>query len=150
MTFEEALEKNGKIVYTNVGVSMMPLIREGKDIMVIEKITKPLKKYDTVLFRRPEIQGRGEYVLHRILGIKDGEYFIIGDNCLGGEMVKEENILGILTQLKRDGKIIHVTDSDYLRYVHLWWAIFPLRSFLTRCRNFAGRWKRRLIKWLKK
>ena len=36
-TFEDILAKNGRLVYTNVGVSMLPLIREGRDILVIEK-----------------------------------------------------------------------------------------------------------------
>ena len=43
-TFEEELEQNGKLVYTNVGVSMLPLLREGRDVMLIEKtdVLKPL------------------------------------------------------------------------------------------------------------
>ena len=59
-TFEEELERTGKLVYTNVGDSMMPLIRQDKDLLIIEK--KPegrLKKYDVPLYRRDS----GQYVL---------------------------------------------------------------------------------------
>ena len=35
-TIAEFLEENGKLTYTNVGVSMMPLLRQGKDLFTIE------------------------------------------------------------------------------------------------------------------
>ena len=34
-TFEEELKEKGVLVYTNVGTSMRPLIRQGKDVMII-------------------------------------------------------------------------------------------------------------------
>ena len=87
MTFEEVLAQNGKLAYTNVGISMMPLIREGRDVMMIEaRETAAIRRYDAVLFRRPGVTGRGAYVLHRILKIlPDGKYWIVGDNCTSGE-----------------------------------------------------------------
>ena len=36
--FENEIESKGYIVYTNVGDSMMPLLRQNKDLMVIRKI----------------------------------------------------------------------------------------------------------------
>ena len=36
-TFEEELERTGKLIYTNVGDSMMPLIRQDRDLLIIEK-----------------------------------------------------------------------------------------------------------------
>ncbi len=53
LTFEELLERDGQIAYTNKGVSMMPLLRQGRDLMVIDKKgPEPCKKYDAVLFKR--------------------------------------------------------------------------------------------------
>ena len=37
ISFEEELEKSGKLIYTNVGVSMRPLIKQDRDLLVIEK-----------------------------------------------------------------------------------------------------------------
>ena len=37
MSFEEILEKDGVLTYTNKGVSMKPLLREDRDVMVIKK-----------------------------------------------------------------------------------------------------------------
>ena len=75
-TFEEELERSGKLAYTNVGVSMLPLIRQEKDVMVIEK-ADTYRPLDAVLFRRKGVTGRGAYVLHRILKIMpDGRYWL--------------------------------------------------------------------------
>lgn len=151
-SFEEQLQSKGQLIWTNVGVSMMPLLRENRDLMVITaKGSQRCKKYDAVLFRRPGVSGRGAYVMHRILRVNsDGTYWIVGDNCVSGETVREEDVLGILTQVVRDGKTIHVTDKGYLFYVHLWCDAYPVRFFLLRARGFALRClhfvKRRLLK----
>lgn len=151
-TFEEQLQKKGYLVWTNVGVSMMPLLRENRDLMVIAaKGGQRCKKYDAVLFRRPGVDGRGSYVMHRILRVNpDGTYWIVGDNCFSGEIVREEDVLGILTQVVRDGKTIHVTDRGYLLYMHLWCDAYPVRFFVLRCKNFILRRmsfiKRRVLK----
>lgn len=66
-TFEEQIRKHGYLVYRNVGDSMLPILRQGKDLMVISR--KPedrLKKYDVPLYKRDN----GQYVLHRILKVR--------------------------------------------------------------------------------
>ena len=141
MTFEEVIEKQGKLIYTNVGVSMLPWIHEGVDLIVIEPVPEVLKKYDVVLFRRPQITGRGRYVLHRIMRLyEDGTFYIIGDNTLSGERVKRENIIGILTAIRQPKRLIRVTDTDYRLKVWLWWHFaYPVRNF---CRRAVGKCKR--------
>ena len=141
-SFERILERDGALAYTNKGVSMMPLLRQGKDVMIIEKRDPPYKKYDAVLFLRDS----GQYVLHRIMKVSEGEYYIIGDNCVSGETVREEQILGVLTGVKRNGKLIRETDRLYRCYVRFWWAIFPLRKCWMRLRPRLGRIKRRLLR----
>ena len=145
-TFEEELERSGKLAYTNVGVSMLPLIRQGKDVMVIEKADS-YRPLDAVLFRRKGVTGRGAYVLHRILKIMpDGKYWIVGDNCVSGELVERENILGVLTGVSRKGKLIKNTDFRYRAYVRLWCAPYPVRFFILRALRLARRVRRRFLK----
>jgi len=131
-TFEEELKQNGKLVYKNVGKSMMPLIRENKDIIIIKnRTTGNFKKYDAVLYKRPSVEGRGAYILHRILKVNsDGTYWIVGDNCRKGETVLNENILGILSSVVRDKKTVNVDDLNYKIYVHLWCDLYPVRFAL--------------------
>ena len=140
MTFEEALDRNGFIAYTNVGVSMMPLLREGRDVMVIQKREKQrLSKLDAVLFIRPNVEGRGHYVLHRILKVLPEGYWIVGDNCVYGEYVKEENVIGVLTSVMRDGKALDFASPGYRLYVRLWCAPWRFRFAVLRLRSFVRR-----------
>ena len=112
--FENEIERKGYIVYTNVGISMMPLLRQNKDLMVIRKITEPLKKNDAVLFKRPN----GAYVLHRIVKVCGlGQYRIVGDNCAFPETVPEEWIIGIMTEVIKDGRHISVDSEEYKAYL---------------------------------
>ena len=123
-SFEEELERSGSIVFTNKGVSMMPLLRQDRDLMVIEKKGPGrCKKYDVILFKRGE-----KYVLHRILKVREKDYFVAGDNCRKGESVRDSQILGVLTQVVRDGKTITPEDPAYRRYVHLWCDFYPIRA----------------------
>ena len=148
-TFEEILDRFGKLVYPNKGVSMKPLLRQGRDLMVIErKGPEPCRKYDAVLFKRPSVRGPDAYVLHRILRITDdGSYWIVGDNCCTGDTVREEQILGTLSAVVRDGKkTVPVTSPVYRAYVALWCDFYPLRFALIRLKRFAGRCLRKLRK----
>jgi len=149
LRFEDVLDRYGKLVYPNKGVSMMPLLRQGRDLMVIERKGKaPCKKYDAVLFKRPTANGPDAYVLHRILRVnKDGSYWIVGDNCCTGDIVREEQILGILSAVVRDGKkTVPVTAPLYRAYVSLWCEHYPIRFAVIRARQFGGKCLRRLKK----
>lgn len=131
-TFEEVLAKNGKLVYTNVGDSMMPLIRQDKDLLIIEPVHGRLKKYDVPLYKRDS----GQYVLHRILKVRQEDYVICGDNRWQKEYgITDRHIIGVLTGVVRNGKTIPVTDKKYLLYVHVWCDFFPVRAVLVHVRN---------------
>ena len=94
-TIEEYINENGSLVYTNVGVSMMPLLRQGKDVFTIRKKgPERCKVGDVVLYKRPP----SSYVLHRIIEVKDDSYVIMGDNCVSKEYgIKDSDIIGIMT-----------------------------------------------------
>lgn len=141
LTFEEVLDRDGRLVYTNVGVSMLPLIREGKDVLMIEKCdVLTLKKYDVVLFRRKNIKGRGEYVLHRILKVfPHNRFWIVGDNCTEGEIVDSDMILGVLKGLSRDNKSVNLNGIRYRLYVLFWCAPYRLRFLYIKAKRFIKR-----------
>ena len=145
LTFEQLLERDGYLAYTNKGVSMMPLLRQGKDVMIIQrKGNVRCKKLDAVLFKSPGTNGIN-YVMHRVLRINDdGTYWIIGDNCVTGDIVAEDSIIGILTAVVRDGKTVHVTDHGYRLYVNTWCRFYRLRIAVLRMKHFIGRGLRRL------
>ena len=149
-SFEEILEEKGTLCYTSVGTSMLPLIREGKDIIVIRKRTgERLRKYDVAFFVRPGITGRGRYVLHRVLRVNpDGSYWIAGDNCTGGETVREENVIGVLSKVVRDGRTI--TDGNWYRlYVLVWCACRPVRFIIPRLNVYCRKARRMAARMLR-
>lgn len=128
-SFEHILETNGTLVYTNVGDSMMPLIKQGRDILVIGR--KPegrLKRLDIPLYRR-DTDPKGKYVLHRILWVRKNDYLITGDNRRGLESgISDRHIIGVLKAIIRNGKEIDLsTDWKYKLYSHLWCDFFPIR-----------------------
>jgi len=124
-SFEDIIEDNGVLVYRNVGDSMLPLIKQGRDILVIEKISKPLKRLDIPLYKRPS----GQYVLHRILKCKKDGYVMCGDNRYVKEYgVAEEQMIGVLTKIVRNGKEISVYSGKNRFYAHLICDFFFIRK----------------------
>lgn len=135
-SFETILARDGRLVYTSVGSSMRPFIRSGKDLLVIEKPTGRLKKYDVPLYRRDS----GQYVLHRILKVRKDDYVICGDNRWRRETgITDQHILGVLTAIVRDGKTILMQDPAYLRKVHLWCDFFWVRAAILWIKFLPGR-----------
>lgn len=125
-TFEEQLALHGRIVYPNKGDSMMPLLRQHRDLMVIDwKGDRRCKKYDAVLYHHPG----GEYILHRVLKVKTGEYVLCGDNRWVREHgVKEDWVIGILTAVVRDGKELSAESLKYRLYAHWCVDFYYLRA----------------------
>ena len=139
-TFEEIIRRDGRLVYTSVGDSMLPFIRSGKDLLVIEKPQGRLKKYDVPLYRRDS----GQYVIHRVLKVRENDYVICGDNRYSREYgITDRHIIGVLTAIVRDGREIPVTDWRYMLYVHLWCDFFPIRAFILRIKSIPKRLERK-------
>ena len=126
-SFEEILARDGRLYYTNVGDSMMPLIKQGRDLLVIVKPNGRLKKHDIPLYRRDN----GRYVLHRILKVRDNDYVICGDNRWSKETgITDHHIIGVLAGVVRNDKEIPLDVWKYRLYADLWCGLFPIRSFL--------------------
>ena len=98
--FRTEINKHGSIIYTNVGDSMMPLINQGRDVLIISRKPKRrLKKYDVPLYQRDS----GQYVLHRILKVRRNDYVICGDNRSHSETgITDRHIIGVLTVIIRN------------------------------------------------
>ena len=136
------LQTEGRFVGTTEGVSMRPMIISGRDVVVIEKKTQRLKPLDVALYMRKD----KDYVLHRVLEVTDSGYIIRGDNCYSNETVKEENVIGVLTQYFKKEKPIMMDDKKYLRYVkrRLFW--YKPRRFFIIIKIKLRKLARRIIK----
>ena len=115
------------------------MLRQNRDLVIIQVPVSRLKKYDVALYRRGK-----DYVLHRVIGVEGDHYLIRGDNTYAVEHVPDSAVIGVLTGFVRKGRQYSASDRHYLRYARLWNAIYPLRACLVRCRRLAGRVARRL------
>lgn len=120
------------------GVSMLPLLRQGKDAVELAPLPPRLKKYDLPVYRYPS----GKYVMHRVVAVKDEGYICLGDNTYEYEFVRPELMIGLVRTIKRGDKLISVDAGSYRLYSRIWCAIYPLRKFLVRAKN----WLRRHLK----
>ena len=141
-SYEEELSLHGKILRTNKGVSMMPLLRENRDVMIIEKREGRLKKYDAPLYKRGD-----DYVVHRIVKVRQDSYDIIGDNCINIERgITDEQIIGVLTGVIRDGKTILADSFKYKAYCHIWCDLLYVRIGILRLIGLFRAVKRKIKK----
>lgn len=131
-SFEEELDKKGILVYTNKGNSMYPLIRQGKDVLIIKKCNTRLKKMDVPLYKRES----GQYVLHRIIKVNENDYVIRGDNTYSNETgIREDQILGVLSGVIREGKEISVNSLSYKIYSYFWYYTYYLRKLIIKIKR---------------
>ncbi len=143
-SFEEYLDRYGELTYTNVGVSMMPLLRQGKDLFTVRKKGEErCKRGDVVLYTRPP----DRYVLHRVIEVRPDDYVILGDNCVSKEYgIREEQILGVMTSYVRNGKTHRVTDRGYRLYSAYVLRCMPVRIFYRQLKGKLIRGIKKLIK----
>ncbi len=129
-TYEEFLAKNREMTYSNVGVSMMPLLKQGRDLFTVRKKgRKRCKKYDVVLYRRPP----SSYVLHRVIEVREKDYVILGDNCVNKEYgITDNDIIGVMISFVHKGKKHSVNEFGYRIYSRIWVDFASVRVFLMR------------------
>ena len=134
---EQQLSKEGFYVSTTVGFSMYPMLRNRRDRVIIRPLAdgERLKKYDLPLYRRPD----GKYILHRVIGLRDGYYLIRGDNTYMVEKVPDSWVLGKVTEFYRGDRHILSDSRGYRLYARFWRWIYPFRFIFIHLKRFAER-----------
>ncbi len=109
----EQLENGGSATFVIHGTSMLPMLKDGLDSVRIVKPKGELKKYDIIFYRRDN----GQFVLHRIVGVKDGDYVCRGDNQTESEFpVTPESVIAIVSEFTKDGKTRSVDSFSHRFY----------------------------------
>lgn len=133
-TLCEMLKENKTVSTVVEGGSMLPFLSPGRDFVILENFPREPKKGDIVLYRRKS----GDYILHRIRKIKNGEYFLIGDRQSRTERnIKREDLCALVTEVKRNGKLVNENSFTWFFYRRIWLSIVPLRSFIIKLRNIT-------------
>jgi hypothetical protein len=139
VTYENYLDVNGEMTYSNVGISMMPLLKQGRDLFTVRKKgSERCRKYDVVLYRRPP----SNYVLHRVVQVRKDDYVILGDNCINKEYgIKDSDIIGVMTSYIHNGKKRNIDHLGYRIYSWIWVNFASVRILLQKVKNRMRRVK---------
>ena len=115
----EKLDSGGTVTFTPHGESMMPMLRDGEDVVVLSKPKGRLHLFDIPLYRR----SNGAFVLHRVIDFdRDGSYVMCGDNQFRKEHgIKDSDIIGVVTAFFRKGKPYSTYSFIYRLYVNFWY-----------------------------
>ena len=138
----EMLECGNSISFKPNGTSMLPLLRQGLDSVVLAKPKNAPEKLDIVFYRR----SNGQFVLHRAVKVRNGIYTMCGDNQWEKERgITTDMIIGVVTQLNRGGAPVDINAVPYRVYCRL----LPLRRtylFFKKAVSFVLRRIKRLFK----
>ena len=143
--FETLLKRDGTLVYKTSGVSMLPMLRQNRDLVVIRAPVFRPRRYDVVLYRRGD-----RYILHRVLKVLPEGYVIAGDhNTFLERDVTDDMILGVMTRVIRNGRSVTMDDPKYRLYVHLWCDLWPVRMAILKIKAIPRGIYRRIKKLFK-
>ena len=114
-----AFDNNQPAIFKVRGMSMFPLLRDQRDSVKLELIKEDPKKRDIILYKRDN----GQFVLHRIIKVKDGIYTLVGDNQHVKEYpIRRDQILGVVTSIVRKGKEIDLNKSFFYKMYSFFWC----------------------------
>ena len=110
---EVVISSGGEFRFFHKGTSMLPLLRQGIDSVVLVSPTD-IKKNDILLYKR----ANGQFVMHRAIKIKKDEYIMCGDNQYQHEHgIKKENILAKVKGIYRGEDYFETDNPQYVKYV---------------------------------
>lgn len=121
------LIESGKTVKLNItGYSMYPLVTNRRDAVLLGKC-ETLKIGDVPLFKRAD----GTYILHRIVGKKNGAFKTLGDYETNIEYpVYPEQVIAVAKGFYRKSRFISCTSFGYKVYSFSWRLLRPIRPLL--------------------
>lgn len=117
------------------GVSMLPLLRQGKDRVELGPLPQQLKRLDLPVYQTPG----GKYLMHRVVKVTPTHYICLGDNTLEYETILPEQMIGVVTAIERNGKRMEVTNPWYRLYCQIWSHTRPARILYKRFREKTKR-----------
>lgn len=113
---QEKIEHGGTVTFTPNGKSMLPMLRDGEDVVVLSKKPEVLHLFDVVLYKRQD----GSFVLHRIVGFDSSvDYVMCGDNQFVREHgINYDSVIAIVTAFFHKGKPYKINSFKYKIYAN--------------------------------
>lgn len=137
---KEVFDEGKSAAFTVTGMSMWPFLCHGRDRVVVEACDpSELKRGDIVLFRT----GRGNYLLHRVTGLRSGQFQTTGDgNCFRDGWFDHACLRARVSSLVRKGRRIDCRAAGWRAVSESWMALFPVRKPLLRLLTWLAKARR--------
>lgn len=133
--FREQLEAGKTVKFSPRGISMLPMLRQGMDSVVLSPLPEKLCKYDLPLYRRDN----GKYVLHRIVEVGE-TYTCVGDNQFEREEnLRHDQMIAVVSAFTRGNREYSADHPGYRLYCRFWHHSRPLRHFWRRAKGWIKR-----------
>lgn len=125
--YESLLLEGAELPLVISGGSMLPFLASGRDSVMLKAPDRALRRGDIVFYRREN----GAYVLHRLLRVRDGKCWMIGDAQTTVEgPLDRDCIFAYVTQVKRKGQIEKPGTFRWEFFAHVWLRVVPLRRII--------------------
>lgn len=140
---KEKLNEDGKVIFTPKGTSMLPTIVGEVDTVSLVKPKFPLAKYSIPLYRRDD----GSFVLHRVIGRKNGCYVMRGDNQFVKEKgIREDQIVGVVQSYTHNGEAFEAYGSENYSYAKKLHRKIDRKRIYLGIRRRLGKIKRKILR----
>ena len=126
---ERSIKELGYAVVPITGTSMLPLLKEGRDLVDLEPCSQErLKKGDVVLYKKND----GTLVLHRIIKTENGEFFtVLGDHHFNNdEWVNKNQIIAVACGFFIKGRYVTEKTRWYRMYKKIWLCNLNFRRII--------------------
>lgn len=133
---KEMVEQGMEVSMTVSGTSMEPFLIHGRDRIYFQKPEGTIKKGDMVFFQRKT----GEYVMHRVMKVRNCQYYLAGDHqtFLEGP-IEETQIFAKVVSVERAGVWITEEECIWKFYANWWRRLFWVRKVANKFRRII--WK---------
>lgn len=126
---ERCINEIGYAVVPTKGTSMLPLLKEGRDLVELEACSQErLKKGDVVLYKKND----GTLVLHRVIKTENGEFFtVLGDHQFNNdERVNNNQIIAVACGFFIKGRYVNEKTRWYRLYKKIWLCNLNVRRII--------------------
>ena len=126
---ERSIKELGYAVAPIAGTSMLPLLKEGRDLVELEPCSQErLKKGDVVLYKKND----GTLVLHRIIKTENREFFtVLGDHQFNNaERVNKNQIIAVACGFFIKGRYVNEKTRWYRLYKKIWLCNLNVRRII--------------------
>ena len=118
------------------GLSMLPFLEEGDGVFVVSAKQDNLEEGDLIVFRRGE-----ESIVHRVIKIKRGSFYEMGDNQRFGSWVSlDQSLAKVISVEKMNGEKTDMQEGGARKKAK---RILLLQRVVwagSACQNGAGLW----------